>query len=636
MLKRTRKIISHNVRTATRVIVFAVRQPGIGLMKKGMSFCHVSCWLKKRGQALVWIGLCLFGGVSSAADPGKVIHSVFEAADDGFDMVKTQNYYSGWVADAIFETLVTYDYLARPSRLVPGTAEAMPDVSRDGKTYVFHLKKNIFFAPDPVFGEKKRELTAKDYVYSIKRLADPANRAPSFHFIRGKIVGLDELVEKAKKSGQFDYEAEVPGLKALDRYTLQIRLNAADPNFLYVLAYGALAAVSREAVEGYGNGSGAHPVGTGPYMLKEYVPRSRIVLVANPYYRGFVWHFEPTDDSVDKQLVREMRGKRMPQIGRVEIAIIEEEQSRWLSFQEGKIDFDKLPQLAAPVVLENGTLKPEYAEQGIRLYRMVEPEVTYTIFNMQDPITGGNSPQKIALRRAIAMSYNTEAEIELLRNGQAVKAHMIIPPGVAGHDPAYRSSIAYEPALASRLLDHFGYRKGADGYRTMPDGRPLILKIRTEANASSKVVSEIWKRGLDRIGIRVEFDVGNFADNVKEATGCRLMMWGGAWHADYPDGENFLQLLYGPNAGQGNHSCYRSAAFDRLYRKAVKLPPGSERNRLYVEMNRQVEADTAWSVHVSRTRNWLVRPWVMGFKKHPILLSDWQYLDIAEGIPHPK
>ena len=587
--------------------------------------------LKKLAMVLLSPVFCLFvAGNSFPADPNKVIHSVFEAADDGFDMVHTQNYYSGWVADAIFETLLTYDYLARPARLVPNTAEAMPEISPDGKTYTFRLKKNIFFAPDPVFGNRKRELTANDYVYSIKRLADPANRSPSAGFIRGKIVGLDRQVEKARKTGRFDYDETVFGLQALDRYTLRIKLNAPDSNFPYLLAYGALAAVSREAVETYGDRNAVHPVGTGPYMLKDYVPRSRIVLEANPYYRGFVWNFEPSGDPWDDQLVRDMKGKKMPQIGRVEISVIEEEQSRWLSFQEGKIDFDKLPQLAAPVALDNGKLKPEFADQGIKQYSMVEPEVTYTLFNMQDPVTGGYSREKIALRRAIAMSYNTQAEIELLRNGQASKAQMIIPPGVAGHDPAYRSSIAYEPELASRLLDHFGYRRQQDGYRTMPDGSPLVLKIRTEANASSRVVSEIWKRGLDRIGVKVMFEVGNFADNLKDAAGCRLMMWGGAWHADYPEGENFMQLLYGPNAGQGNYGCYRSKAFDALYRQAIQLPPGEKRNRLYVQMNRQMEADTAWSVHVSRTRNWLVRPWVTGFKKHPILLSDWQYLDVSK------
>ena len=579
----------------------------------------------------VLVGLLLIAlfqpTVWAAADPGKVIYSVFEASDDGFDMARTQNYYSGWVADAIFETLLTYDYLARPAKLVPNTAESMPEISPDGKTLTFHLRRHIFFSPDPVFGGKRRELVAQDYAYAIKRLADPQNRSPSAHFVAGRIAGLDEAVAQAVKTGRFDYDAPIAGLTTPDRYTLRIRLTRADSNFLYVLAYGGLAAVAREVIEAYGAESRVHPVGTGPYMLEQYVPRSRIVLRANPAYRGFIWNFSPSELE-DEEIVREMKGKLMPQVGRVEIAIIEEEQSRWLTFQEGRIAFDKLPQLAAPMALEKDRLKPEYVQQGLKLYRLIEPEVTFTIFNFRDPLVGGSGKEKVALRRAIAMVYNVQEEIALLRNGQAVQAEMIVPVGVSGHDFRYQSSIGYDPELANRLLDYFGYRRQLNGYRTLPDGRPLVLKIRTEANASSHIASEIWKRGLDKIGIQVVFEVGNFADNVKDATQCRLMMWGSAWHADYPEGENFLQLLYGPNAGQGNHGCYQSAAYDRLYRKAMSLPPGSKRYALYAEMNRQMEADTAWVLHVSRIRNWLVRPWVKGFKKHPVLQSDWQYLDV--------
>lgn len=583
--------------------------------------------VKKKKNRLLFLLLMFCLPLFALAHPDKVIHTVFEASDDGFDMAKTQNYYSGWVASAIFETLLTYDYLARPAKLIPNTAESMPKVSQDGKTFTFKLKKNIFFAPDPAFNGKRRELTAQDYVYSIKRLADPQNRSPSAHFIAGKIAGLDEAVKKAKKTGRFDYDLPISGLSAPDRYTLRIELTRPDSNFLYVLAYGGLAAVAKEVIDAYGSENRVHPVGTGPYMLHQYVPRSKIILTANPNYRGFIWDFT-SDDPKDREIIQEMQGKKMPQIKRVEIAIIEEEQSRWLTFQEGKIAFDKLPQLAAPLVLDGDKLKPEYARQKLKLYRVAEPEVTFTTFNFKDPIVGGFSNEKIALRRAIAMSYNVKEEISLLRNGQAVKAEMILPAGVVGHDPAYRSSIGYDPELASRLLDHFGYRRQENGYRTMPDGSPLLLKIRTEAGASAKIVSEIWKRGLDQIGVQVVFEVSNFADNVKAATQCQLMMWGSAWHADYPEGENFLQLLYGPNAGQGNHGCYQSAAYDALYEEAMSLPPGEKRNAIYAEMNRQMEADTAWSLHVSRVRTWLIRPWVKGFKKHPILQSDWQYLDV--------
>jgi ABC-type transport system substrate-binding protein len=250
--------------------------------------------------------------------------------------------------------------------------------------------------------------------------------------------------------------------------------------------------------------------------------------------------------------------------------------------------------------------------------------------NFKDPLIGGDSLEKNALRRAIAMSYSVQDEISQARMGLAVKAEMVIPEGVVGHDPKYRSSIAYDPELANKLLDHFGYKRGADGFRTLPDGRPLVLKMATEASAKNVVFSEIWKRGLDKIGIRIDFQVSNFADNLRAATECKLMMWNGSWSADYPEGDNFMQLLYGPNAGQGNNGCYQSAAFDALYVKARALPPGPERNQLYIEMNRQVEADTAWVITVSRSRNWLVRPWIKGFKRHPILQADWQYLDVEK------
>ncbi len=151
-----------------------------------------------------------------------------------------------------------------------------------------------------------------------------------------------------------------------------------------------------------------------------------------------------------------------------------------------------------------------------------------------------------------------------------------------------------------------------------------------EPDSVSRQYGELWKRGLDQIGIRLKLAFSNFADNMKAGTECKLAMWGSAWYADFPEGENFLQLLYGPNAGQGNHSCYQSAAFDDLYKQYVATAPGTERNRLAIEISRQIEADTPWALHSSRFRNWLVRPWVKGFKKHPILQADWQYLDVEK------
>jgi ABC-type transport system substrate-binding protein len=260
--------------------------------------------------------------ITNPADPNKVIHIAFPGADDGFDMVRTANYYSAEVASSIQEPLLTYDYLARPAKLVPDTVEALPVVSDGGKVYVFHIKKGIYFAPDPVFKGVKRELTAQDYAYTFKRFLDPSNHSPSASFLDGKIVGMELAIAKAKQLGKFDYDAPIRGLETPDRYTLKITLKEPDYNFLYLMAYSGFGAVAREIVEHYGAQIGQHPVGTGPYMLQTYVPRSKIILIANPNYRSFIWNFKPMDDAWNKQLVRDMQGKQMPQIGRIEISII--------------------------------------------------------------------------------------------------------------------------------------------------------------------------------------------------------------------------------------------------------------------------------------------------------------------------
>lgn len=568
------------------------------------------------------------GNTKTPAQAEKVLRIAFEAPDDGFDMVKTYNFYSGNVADVIFERLLQYDYLANPVKLVPSTAQSMPIIKENGKVYIFKIQPGIYFTDDVSFKGKRRELIAEDYVYSIKRILDPKNRSSSYSFIDNKIVGTNALVEQAKKSGKFNYDATIEGVKALDRYTIQFTLTQADYNFPYILAYSTFGATAREVVEYYKDRLGMHPVGTGPYMLSKYVPRSKIELVANPDYRGFIWNFKSTGTAWDNQLVKEMSGKKMPQIGKVNISIIEEEQSRWLAFQSKQLDFDKLTSSAIPKVLDqNNQLKPEIKKQGIRLYANKEAEITYSMINMLDPIIGGNSLDKVALRRAIAMSFNVNESIRILRKGQAVKAEMLVPSGVNGHNPNYRSSVGYNPTLANKLLDHFGYKKGADGYRNFPNGKPLILKINTESGTSSVMYSELWKKNLDAIGIKSDFKVSNFADNLKAASQCQYMMWSGAWHADYPEGENFTQLLYGPNVGRGNQSCYKSDAYDRLYEQAMKLSP-DQRMPFYEKMSRQVEADSPFILQDTRIRNWMVQPQVQGFKAHPIMNTNWQFLDI--------
>lgn len=565
---------------------------------------------------------------AAAADPSKVYHTYFPAAETGFDPARVSDIYSATVNEVIFERLLTYDYLARPAKLVPMTIETMPEVTDNGRTYTFHLRKGIYFTDDRAFKGAKRELVAQDYVYSFLRFFDPKNRSPYAFMIEG-IAGVSELAAQASKSGKFDYDAKIDGLQAVDRYTLRVRLKESDFNFPFKIAHTSYGAVAREVIEAYGDDTMGHPVGTGPYMLKQWTRGAKIVLDANPGYRGFVWDFQPTESPWDEAVVAAMKGKTMPQIGRVEISVLEEAQSIFLAFQGKQLDTINLPSDLRERALDaNMKLLPEFARQGVQVFQEPDLDITYTAFNLRDPVVGGYTKEKMALRRALIMGYDQQAEIDVVRKGLAVANEMPIPRGVVGFDPRYRSVNPYDPELAARLLDRFGYKVGKDGYRTMPDGAPLVLHIASETGQSSRQLNEVWQRSLDRLKVRVQFEPSKFADNVKAAKACKLMMWGQAWVADYPDGDNFMQLLYGPNTGQSNNGCYESKAFDAFYEKARLLPDSPERRRLYLEMSRQMEVDGAWVIGVSRLRNQLIQPWVKGYKYHPILHATFIYLDV--------
>jgi ABC-type transport system substrate-binding protein len=568
----------------------------------------------------------------AAADPRKVIRAVFPVAETGFDPAAVHDLYSAGIVRAIFETLYTYDYLARPAKVVPQAADGMPQVSDGGKVYTVRLAKGIYFQSDPAFGGRKRELTADDVVYTYKRVMDPRIRSPYAFLLEGKIVGLDALAEAAKKSGKFDYDGKIPGLEAVDRYTVRFRMTGTDYNLPYVMAHEALALVAREAIEKYAESDGramSNPVGTGAYRLGQWIRSSKIVLDANPDYRGFKWDFQPGQPG-DEKLVAQMKGKTMPQVGRVEVHIMVEDQTRWLAFEKGELDFMNMEGPLAPNAIgRDGKLVPALAAKGVRLDRYVEPEMRYMYWNMLDPRVGGLGKEQIALRRALAMAYDVSEEVRVILNGQAVEAEYPIPPGVVGHIPNWKSSIRYDPAGANALLDRFGYKRGADGYRTFPDGKPMVIKYAARPDTQNRQLEELVKKNYDAIGVRMESQRDTFPELLKLEKQCRLFSREAAWIADYPDGDNFMQLWYGPNAYQSNNGCVKIPEYDELYKKTTRMPPGPERDKLYQEMTRILEGYAPHRLTVMRYRNELVQPRIEGFRKHPILTSTWQYVDVA-------
>ena len=576
----------------------------------------------------------LFGVVSAssfAADMNKTLRYAFPVAETGFDPIVVSDLYSNTVIEGILDSMLTYDYLARPARLVPNTLVRMPEVSDNGTTYVFHIKQGIYFTPDPAFNGNKRELTAQDYAYSIRRLFDPKLKSPWLFLLEGKIVGADEVMEKAKAANsRFDYDAPIAGLEVVDRYTLRIRLKEPDFNLLYIFAMPTMGAMAREVVERYGDDIGSHPVGTGAFVMKQWVRSSKLVLEANPDYREVYFNFSGSDPETQATAAAN-KGKKLPIVGRVEISIIEEAQPRWLAFLNKEHDYlERLPNEFANIAIPGGKLAPNLAKQGILLNKTEEPDVTYTYFNMEDPVVGGYSREKIALRRAITLAYNTREEIQILRKNQAIPAQSPIPPGVAGYDPTFVNPFGdYNPAKAKALLDMFGYiDRNGDGYRELPDGRPMTLEYASATTLIDRQFDELWKKTLDAVGIRVVFKKAKWPDLLKESKLGKLQIKGSAWHADYPDADNFLQLLYGPNANQSNDARFKLPEFDRLYEKAKKLPDSPERTALYQNMTKLMLVYAPWKLGVHRLGANLIQPWVIGYKMHPTLHALWKYVDI--------
>ena len=583
------------------------------------------------------IALAVLAGTAAAdaprfADPAKTIRVMFPVAETGFDPQATQDYYSSHIQRAIFDPLYEFSYLARPYRFVPNTATAMPEISADGRTWKMRVKPGIYFADDPAFKGKKRELTAEDYVYTWKRLLDPKMRAPFLWFIENKVVGADEVVAKAKETGKFDYDAPVEGLRALDRYTIRLVLKEPDYVMLGYMTQSPMAAVAREVIEAYGDASGwamANPVGTGAYRLAQWRRGQKIVLEANPNFREE--YFPDDGEPSDRKDFAAMKGKRLPQAGRVEVSIIEESNPQLLAFDSRALDYANVP----PDLITNAldpattTLRPRYTAENVRLARVLDPALNYVYFNMEDPVVGGYTPDRIALRRAIVMAFNTKDLIDVWWQGQAMRATQPIPPPVAGHSPGFDANIKYDPATAKALLDRFGYvDRDGDGWRDLPDGKPFTLMMGSSTAGRDRERDELWKKSMTAIGIRLDFVKQKWPDLLKMGRAGKLQMWPVGWITTYGEGDAFMQIMYGKNAGQSNLGRFVNAEYDDLYRKSKLVPDGPERNAIYRKMASILAAYTPWDIGVYRYTNTLVRPWMMGYKRHVYFEHPWKYLDI--------
>ena len=573
--------------------------------------------------------------VQTAADGKKVLRVVFPVAETGFDPPKVQDLYSRTVTAHIFETFLTFDHLARPVKLRPNVAVAMPEHSADYKVWTVKIRPGIYFAPDEAFTDKdgkpyKRELVAQDFIYTYQRFADPATRALSWSAVEEMgIVGLAASRVKAEKTKAYDYNAPIEGLKALDRYTLQFTLEHGNPRYTENMSDGGwVGAVAREVVEHYGDKITEHPVGTGPYRLASWRRSSQIVLERNPNFRDEPWAADPAPDDVEGLAIAQaFRGRKLPIVDRVEIQIIEEAQPRYLSFVNRQIDQLAVPQEFVPTATPGGVLAPHLKKKHIQSWRVLLPYVQLAFFNMDNPVVGGLEPHKVALRRAVWLALNLERVVRLGFRGQAVPAESVLMPGTTGYDANFHSENGeYSPPKAKALLDMYGYvDKNGDGWRETPDGQPLVIECATQPDGLSRQLDELMKKDLDAIGIKVVFKTAKWPENLKAARNGKLMLWRVGSSASVTDGQEVLQRMYGPSAGQANLARFRLPAYDAVYDQALNMPDGPERNALLQKAAKLVIAYAPYKTYLFQYTDVLAQPWLHGYRR-PLFWNHWWHM----------
>jgi ABC-type transport system substrate-binding protein len=569
--------------------------------------------------------LAAFGVPALAADPAKIFRVALPDISS-LDPQQITDLYSRRVADAIFEGLYQFDPFASPTKVVPNTAAAMPEISDGGKTWKIRLRPGIRFTDDPAFAGKPRELVASDYVYSITRALDPTLKSGGDPALTDLIAGARPVIDAARKAGRLDYDAQIEGLQALDRHTLQLKLTAVDYTLLERLAILGTYAVAREVVEAAGADIQSRPVGTGPFRLVEWRRASRVVLDANPYYRPL--SFPESNDPAVAPIARAMKGRKLPALSRIEISIIEEQVPELLAFEQGSLDYVLFTGTIVARLLDNGKLKPDLAKRGIGHIRYTVPALIFTYFNQEDPVVGGNQPERIALRRAIAMGFDNPRFIQGFYGGHALPANQLLPIGVDGHDPKLPLKSMFDPVAARALLDRFGYRdRDGDGYRELPDGKPLVLVQSSPPSSMAREADTLWVASMKAIGLRMTINNQPFGDLLKAANSGQLMMFNLGNRSTGPSGYNILGQLWGKAPVDQNHSRFRNADYYAAYEKFLRTPEGPERTALARRMSEIAANYVPLMMQVYPVGNAFTQPWLQGWYPSAFGFT-WKYVDI--------
>lgn len=610
-------------------------------------------WSVKKAITVL-LGVVLLSGCgNNPHPPGETGRSVLYRvlSDDPKTLDPTVSYGidESSIVDALYPAFFQYHYFKRDPyvlELALGAEEPRREpylftvrekgriIEKRGEAWTFRIKRGLRFQDDPCFpGGRGREIVAADFLYSFRRMADPAVACPILTFIENKILGLDRLIarnrERMNAGESADYAGPVPGLQPdpRDPYRFRILLKEPYPQLRYLMAMHFTAPLAREAVARYGAELARHPVGCGAYVLAEYRPKQRLVLRANPNRRPEIYPVEGAPGDREAELLRDA-GKPLPLVETVVYNISRESITGWNLFLQGYQDAwgvsrDNYSQVISP----SGSLSPAMARRGITLSREVGVNIWYFAFNLRDPVFGGYDTRRRTLRQAISLAIDAQAFIDLFTQGNARKAEFLIPPGIFGYEKDYENPFRrHDPARAKELLAAAGYPGGID----QKTGERLTLTYdNTATDAAGRQFVGLLAKQLEAVGVRLvsrSWRANVFRERVLRD---QFQFIRYSWFADYPDPENFVFLLYGPNRHPGpNHAGYQNAAYDRVFERMRAREDGPERGALIRRLREIAARDCPWIPLWHDVSLSLHHGWVANVKPHPIAHGITKYLRI--------
>ena len=576
-----------------------------------------------RREALAAAGafsLLSLPGVAQAQDQ-KVLHYGRLSPFDSLDPIRQFDEESSELVRLCYGTLLSYAYLDRPYRLEADLLERLPEVAADKLTLTLRLKKGIRFHDNACFpGGKGRELVADDVLYSIKRYADAKLNSKSWFAMEGAVVGLDAFRAASAKAPVDHRTALVEGLKRIDSHTLSIKLTRENPLFLFSLAISSTVPVAHEAVAMYGDQFGVNPVGTGPYMIAKAERKGVLRFLKNPnYHQSYPSTGAPGD--AENGLLKSA-GRKLPLIDVLEMPLIEEPQPGMLKFLKGELDWRGIDRANFTKMVRRKPdggfeLTPEFAAK-FEIYNVLGVAATYINLNMKDPLIGGNK----ALRQALLHLTDTQGEIDVLLNGRGQKLKSIVPLEFPGSERDTGATYpGYDVARAKALLAQAGF----------PDGKglpPLLYRV-AGTSSTERTAFDFAKARYAAAGVQLRAEFSDYPTAIKAAEAGNFQIANlGGWVADYPDAENFYQLLYGKNTAPGpNHSAFVNAAYDRAYETARLMNNGPQRFALFRTMNDIIKDEVPLILRFNNVRFGVRQKWLANFKRNE-LAPEFKYLDI--------